>query len=114
MFTFFRVVFFGALALLALIPIGIILAAVGLPIVAVLCLLALPVILVLFLIGLPFFILFVVGTALIGATVGVIMAFLSLGVIVLKIAFVVLVPLLILGWVLRRVFAPADLRTADY
>jgi hypothetical protein len=34
------------------------------------------------------------------------MAFLSLGVVVLKIAFVVLIPLLIIGWVARRVFAP--------
>ena len=32
--------------------------------------------------------------------------------IVLKIAFVVLVPILILGWVLRRLFAPA-LHAAD-
>src|SRR5581483_906015 len=107
MFGLFRVLFFGALGLLALIPIGIVLTMVGLPILAVLCLLALPVGLVLFLIGLPFLILFAVGAALVGATVGIIAAFLSLGVVVLKIAFVVLVPLLILGWILRKVFEPA-------
>ena len=114
MFTLVRGLFFGTLALLALIPLGIVLAAVGLPIVAVLCVLALPVVLVLFLIGLPFFILFVVGTALLGATVGVIAAFLSLGFVVLKIAIVVLVPLLILGWVLRKIFAPSALHPAEY
>ena len=109
MFALLRVLFFGALALVALIPIGIILAAVGLPIVAILCVLALPVLLVLFLVGLPIFIVVVTVTALLGATFGVVMAFLSLGVVVLKIALVVLVPLLILGWILRRVVGrPAD------
>lgn len=113
MFGLFRALFFGALGLLALIPIGIVLTMVGLPILAVLCLLALPVGLVLFLIGLPFIILFAVGAALVGATVGIIAAFLSLGVVVLKIAFVVLVPLLILGWILRKLFEPAGVR-AEY
>jgi hypothetical protein len=110
MFSLIRGLFFGALGLLALIPLGIVLATIGLPIIAVLCLLALPVVFVLFLIGLPFLVLFAVGTALLGAAVGVIVAFLSLGVVVLKIAFVVLVPLLILGWILRKLFAPAELR----
>ena len=34
------------------------------------------------------------------------MAFLSLGIVVLKVAIVILIPLLIIGWVARRVFAP--------
>jgi len=70
--------------------------------------LALPVLLVLFLVGLPFLIIFAVVAGLLGATFGIVMAFLSLGVVVLKIAFVVLVPLLIIGWVARRVFAPGN------
>jgi len=37
-------------------------------------------------------------------TFGVLMAFLSVGMVALKIAFIVLVPLLILGWMVRRVF----------
>jgi len=104
MFAFARALFFGALALMALIPIAILLAAVGLPVIAVLGLLALPAILVLFLIGLPILILFAVVTALVGVTFGVLMAFLSVGMVALKIAFIVLVPLLILGWMVRRVF----------
>src|ERR1043165_9494460 len=106
MLGLFRLIFFGALGLLVLVPVGIVLAAVGLPIIAVLCLLALPVVLVLFMIGLPFFLLFVIGTALLGATVGIVAAFLSLGFVVLKIAAIVLVPLLIIGWLLRRSAQP--------
>ena len=108
MFGLIRALFFGALALMALIPVAIVLAVVGLPIAAVLALVALPLLFVLFLVGLPFLIIFVVATALIGATVGVVIAFLSLGVVVLKIAFIVLVPLLVLGWVLRRLLMPRE------
>ena len=104
MFAFARALFFGALALMALIPIAILLAVFGLPIIAVLGLLALPAILVLFLVGLPILILFAVVAALVGVTFGVLMAFLSVGMVALKIAFIVLVPLLILGWMVRRTF----------
>ena len=62
--------------------------------------------LVLFLVGLPLLIVFAGVTALLGATFGIVMAFLSLGVVVLKVAFIVLVPLLILGWLTRRMFEP--------
>ena len=104
MFAFARALFFGALALMALIPIAILLAVIGLPIIAVLGLLALPAILVLFLIGLPILILLAVVVGLVGATFGVLMAFLSVGMVALKVAFIVLVPLLILGWMVRRLF----------
>ncbi|MDB4873835.1 MAG: hypothetical protein JWM41_281 [Gemmatimonadetes bacterium] len=106
MFALIRALFFGALALMALIPVGIVLAVVGLPIVAVLGLLALPLLLVLFLVGLPLLIVVSVVVGLIGATFGVLMAFLSVGIVALKIAFVVLVPLLILAWLARRMFGP--------
>jgi hypothetical protein len=107
MFAFARALFFGALALMALIPIAIVLAIVGLPIAIVIGLLALPALLVLFLVGLPVLIVFAVVSALVGVTFGVLMAFLSIGVVALKIAFVVLVPLLILGWLIRRMFEGA-------
>jgi hypothetical protein len=105
-FGLLRALFFGALALVALIPVAIVLSIIGLPVVLVLGLLALPVLLVLFLIGLPIFIMIVTAIALMGATLGVVMAFLAVGVVALKIAFVVLVPLLVLGWIVRRVFGP--------
>jgi hypothetical protein len=108
MFGLLRALFFGALALMALIPIGIVLAVVGLPVVAVLALLALPVLLVLFLVGLPLLVMFAVVVGLIGATFGVLMAFLSVGIVALKIAFIILVPLMILGWIARRMFGESD------
>jgi hypothetical protein len=102
MFAVLRVLFFGALALMAMIPIGIVLVAVGLPIAVACGLLALPMLLVLFLIGLPILIIGTTIVALMGATVGVVMAFLSFGIVALKLAFIILVPLLILGWLARR------------
>ena len=104
MLSLMKVLFFGALGLLVLIPLGIGLAVFGLPIAVVLCVVALPVLLVLFLIGLPFLIIFATVLGLLGAVFGVLMAFLSVGVVALKIAFVVLVPILIIGWVVRRMF----------
>ena len=47
---------------------------------------------------------FAVVAALVGVTFGVLMAFLSVGMVALKVAFIVLVPLLILGWMVRRMF----------
>ena len=108
MFGLLRALFFGAFALLILIPVGILLAVIGLPIVAVIGALALPVLLVLFLVGLPFLLIVAVLAGLLGAVFGVVVAFLSVGAVAIKIAIVVLVPLLILGWILKRVFAPTD------
>src|SRR4051812_48436277 len=102
MFALIRGLFFAAIGLIVLIPLGIVLATVGLPIVAVLGLLALPLLLVLFLVGLPILIIVATVVGLIGAVFGILMAFLSVGVVALKIAFVVLAPLLILGWIVRR------------
>jgi hypothetical protein len=97
-----RALFFGALGLVVLIPVGVLLALVGLPIAAVLGLLALPVLLVLFIVGLPLLIIFATVIGLLGATVGVVMAFLAFGVVAVKLAFVVLLPLLLLGGLARR------------
>src|SRR5262245_56045479 len=110
MFALLRALFFGALALMAMIPTGIVLVAVGLPLAAACGLLALPVLLVLFIIGLPLLVIGAAITALLGATLGVVMAFLAFGIVALKIAFVVLVPVLILGWLVRRAIGtPSDL-----
>ena len=65
--------------------------------------------LVLFLIGLPFLIIFATVVGLLGAVFGVLMAFLSVGVVALKIAILVLVPLVILGWIARRIFGDREL-----
>jgi hypothetical protein len=81
---------------------------IGLPVIGVIGALALPVLLVLFLVGLPFLIIFAVVAGLLGAVFGVLVAFLSVGAVALKIALIVLVPLLVLGWLLKRIFAPAD------
>jgi hypothetical protein len=108
MFAFARALFFGTLALMALIPVAILLAVVGLPILAVLGVLALPVLLVLFLVGLPFLIIFAVIAALLGATFGVLMAFLSIGALAIKVAFFVLMPLMILGLLVRMIFGSRD------
>ncbi|HEY4215841.1 MAG TPA: hypothetical protein VGM67_01820 [Gemmatimonadaceae bacterium] len=110
MFALARGLFLGGLALVALIPLGILLAVIGLPIVAVLCLLALPLLLVLFLVGLPLLIVGSVVLGLMGAVFGVLMAFLSVGVVAIKVAFIVLVPLLILAWIARRIFGPTSAR----
>jgi hypothetical protein len=109
MFAFARALFFGALGLMALIPIAVFLAIIGLPIALVLGVLALPVLIVLFLVGLPLLIVAAVLVGVVGAVFGVVMAFLSLGFVALKLAFFVLVPLMILGWVVRRLIG-ADQR----
>jgi hypothetical protein len=102
MFAFVRVLFFGTLSLLVLIPIGIMLAAIGLPALAIVGALAVPILVVLFLVGLPLLIMLAVGGGLLAATFGVIVAFLSLGAVVFKVAVIVLVPLMLLGWMLRN------------
>jgi hypothetical protein len=81
MFALLRGLFFGSLALMALIPVGVLLATIGLPV--------------------------ALALGLLGATFGVMVAFLAVGVVAIKIAFIVLAPLLVLGWMVRRVFGAA-------
>src|SRR5689334_10570453 len=102
MFAFARALFFGALGLMLLVPAAIFLAAIGLPIALVLGILALPVMIVLLLVGLPLLILGGIIVGLLGAVFGVLMAFASIGFVVLKLALFILVPLVILGWVVKR------------
>ena len=104
MFALLRGLFFGVLSLVVLIPVAILLATIGLPVAIVLCVLAAPVLLVLFLIGLPFLIILATVLGLLGAVFGILMAFLSVGFVAIKLAIIVLVPLLILAWLVRRIF----------
>jgi hypothetical protein len=102
MFAFARALFFGALGLMVLIPVAVFLAVIGLPIALVLGILALPVLIVLFLVGLPLLIMGAVLVGIVGAVFGVVLAFLSVGFVALKLAFFVLVPLMVLAWIVRR------------
>ena len=102
MFAFARAVFFGTLGLIVLVPLAVLLAVVGLPVALVVGILALPVLIVLFLVGLPLLIIGGVVVGILGAVFGVLMAFLSVGVVAVKLALLVLVPLMILAWIVRR------------
>ena len=102
MFAFARALFFGALGLMLLVPAAILLAAIGLPIALVIGILALPVLIVLFLVGLPLLIIGGLVVGLLGAVFGVLMAFLSVGIVALKLALFVLVPVVILAWIVKR------------
>jgi len=102
MFAFARALFFGALGLMLLVPAAILLAVVGLPVALVIGILALPVLIVLFLVGLPLLIVGGVVVGILGAVFGILMAFLSVGFVALKLALLVLVPLTLIAWIVKR------------
>jgi len=81
------------LGLAAFLPIDLLLKAVGLPILIVLAVLALPVLFLLFLFGLPIFLVLLVG----GVAMSALFAVLSLGMVALKVAIFVVLPIW-LGW----------------
>jgi len=89
------------LGLLAFLPIAFLLKAVGLPLLIVLAVLALPVFFLLFLFGLPVFLVMLVG----GLALGVLFAALSLGLLALKVAVFVVLPIWLLwqlgSWMFR-------------
>jgi hypothetical protein len=76
------------LGLVAFLPIAFLLKAIGLPVLMVLAVLALPVVFLLFLFGLPIFLVLLAG----GLAMGVLFAALSLGVLALKVALFVVLP----------------------
>ena len=88
----------GGLGLL--LPIAILLKAIGLPLLAILSVVALPLLVLLFLFGLPIFLVLIVG----GMVTGLLGAVLTLGVVALKIGLFVVVPVWLLwklgstGW----------------
>jgi hypothetical protein len=80
---------FKVLGMLAFLPIAFLLKAVGLPLLIILGVLALPVLFLLFLFGLPIFLVLLAG----GLAMGVLFAALSLGVVALKVAIFVVLPI---------------------
>ena len=89
------------LGLLAFLPIAFLLKAVGLPLLIVLAVLALPVLLLLFLFGLPIFLVMLV----VGLAMGVLFAALAFGMLALKVAVFVVLPIWLMwklaSWMFR-------------
>jgi hypothetical protein len=90
----------GGLAVL--VPLALVLKAIGLPVLIVLGVLAFPVLLVLFIFGLPIFLVLLVG----GAVLAFLATVLTLGLFALKIAVLVVLPLVLVwklcAWMFRR------------
>ena len=101
MFGLLKFLFVSAITLVFLIPAALVLAVVGLPIAAVLGVLALPVLIVLFIVGLPIFLVLLAG----GLAMGVLFAVLAFGLVALKIAIFVVLPIWLvyktLSWIFR-------------
>lgn len=85
-----------------MVPAAILLAVIGLPIALVVGILALPVLIVLFVVGLPLLIVGGLVVGLLGAVFGVLVAFMSVGLVALKLALFVLVPFVVLAWIVKR------------
>ena len=105
---------FKIIALFSFLPIAFLLKAVGLPLLIVLAVLALPVLFLLFLFGLPLFLVMLVG----GVAMAVIFAALTFGLIALKIAIFVVLPIWVvwklLSWIFRgRTPQPKPTEGAD-
>src|SRR5437588_11588471 len=90
------------LGLAAFLPIALLLKAVGLPILIVLAVLALPVLFLLFLFGLPIFLVLLAG----GIAMSVLFAVLSLGMVALKLAIFVALPVRLRWKLLPWLFVP--------
>jgi hypothetical protein len=92
---------FKILGFLSFLPIAFLLKAIGLPLLIVLAVLAAPVLFLLFLFGLPLFLVLLVG----GLAMGVLFAALTFGLIALKIAIFVGLPIWLvyklLSWIFR-------------
>ena len=86
---------FKVLGLLVFLPIAFLLKALGLPLFIVLAVLALPVLFLLFLFVLPIFLVFLVG----GLAMGVLFVALSIGMLALKVAIFVVLPI----WLVYKV-----------
>jgi hypothetical protein len=104
MFGFLRFVFWSAVSLLVLIPVGLVLLTMGLPVLAVLGLLAVPVVLVLVVVGLPFLLL----GGLLAVIFGVLGTVLAVGLAVAKLVIVCMAVLLIASWMGRKVSGPNE------
>ena len=90
----------GGLAFL--IPVVMLLKAIGLPLLGVLSIVAIPLLFLLFLFGLPIFLVFLAG----GAIMGILSLVVTLGIVALKIGIFVVLPIWLtfklLSWLFRR------------
>ena len=90
----------GGLAFL--IPIVLLLKAIGLPVLAVLSIVAIPLLILLFLFGLPIFLVFLAG----GAIMGILSLVVTIGIAALKIGIFVVLPIWLtwklFSWMFRR------------
>lgn len=90
----------GGLAFL--IPIVMLLKAIGLPLLAVLSIIAIPLLILLFLFGLPIFLVFLAG----GAIMGILSLVVTIGIAALKIGIFVVLPIWLtfklFSWIFRR------------
>jgi hypothetical protein len=90
----------GGLAFL--IPVVLLLKAIGLPVLAVLSIIAIPLLILLFLFGLPIFLVFLAG----GAIMGILSLVVTIGVAALKIGIFVVLPIWLtfklFSWIFRR------------
>ena len=83
-----------------LVPIALLLKAVGLPLLAVLSVVALPLLILLFVIGLPVFLVLLVG----GMIMGLLGMVLTIGVAAIKVVIFVVLPVMLLVKLLRWIF----------
>lgn len=81
-----------------LLPVALLLKAIGVPALILLAVLGLPLLLVLFLFGLPVILVFVVGGALLGFTFWL----LSMGLLALKLALPIIAVVWVVRWLTRR------------
>ena len=98
MYGFMKFLFGTLAALVLLVPVGLLLLVVGIPVLIVVGLLAVPVVLALALLGLPILIVGVVLSVLVALLFG-------LAVAALKVAFFVVLPVLLVVWLVKRMRA---------
>jgi hypothetical protein len=92
-----------------LIPIALLLKTIGLPLLAILAVVGLPILALLFLFGLPIFLVLMVG----GMILGFLGMVLSIGVVVIKFALFVVLPIWLIWKLCKTVFCWARKRGGD-
>ena len=107
-FLFARYLFGTVGALLVALPVAAILKAIGLPLLIILGIIAGPVLVILLIVGLP-----VLGVLFCAALlVGLIALVMALGLVALKFALFVVLPIAMLVWIVRRVRSSGGARQA--
>lgn len=95
----------GALVLGLLVPVGIVLAIVGVPALVLLGILAIPVVAVLAVVGLPVLLTLVAAGVIFAVIVGVLGMLVGLTVAAIKVALFVILPVALVVWLVRRIGA---------